>query len=172
MKALPIGLAVLSAALCVVIAGELSSHPPDAGPVARSATGGVSPQPPQPLEPPNRRSVWLDQILARPLFSPDRRPVEVGGVSGLPRLTGIVVAGSQRVAIFAGPANQHPIVAEAGTRVGAFEVQTIGDSGVTVVGPEGTSLLRPIFDPVKPSALPMAPPSQPNRAQTTRPATR
>ena len=72
--------------------------------------------------------------LARPLFSPTRRGVETA-VIGLPRLTGIVVAGSERIDFFAGPTNEHPIVAQAGAHVGAYEVQTIADTGVTVVGP-------------------------------------
>ena len=110
-----------------------------------------------------------NEIMARPLFNPTRRPVETT-VSGLPRLTGIVVAGSERVAIFAAPANEHPIVAHSGARVGAYEVQTIGDDGVTVVGPGGTTLIRPIFDVARPAGP--APGTPAARAQPARPATR
>jgi hypothetical protein len=80
------------------------------------------------------------------------------------------VTGSERVAIFAAPANEHPIVAHSGTRVGAYEVQSIADDGVTVVGPGGTVLIRPIFDVARPSPAPSGTPAQ--RAQPARPATR
>ena len=109
---------------------------------------------------------WFNEILARPLFNPDRRPIEAG-VRGLPRLTGIVVAGSQRVAIFAGPSNGRPVLAQAGAHIGAYEVRSIADEGVTVVGPTGTSLVRPAFAPARPTAPDTARPAtlQPNRPQ-------
>jgi hypothetical protein len=101
-------------------------------------------------EPLSQRDVRLAAILARPLFSPDRRPAASAArsVSGLPRLTGIVVTGSHKVAIFAAPGKA--VVAEEGVRLGAYEVMAIGDAGVTVAGPEGTTVLRPIFDPSPP----------------------
>nr|WP_294502387.1 hypothetical protein [uncultured Rhodopila sp.] len=101
-------------------------------------------------DPPGQRDGQLAAILARPLFSPDRRPAAgaARSISGLPRLTGIVVTGSRKLAIFAGPGK--PMVAEQGMRLGAYEVTAISDAGVTVAGPEGTSVLRPIFDPSPP----------------------
>ncbi len=101
-------------------------------------------------EPPGQRDVRLTAILARPLFSPDRRPAAAAArsVSGLPRLTGIVVTGAHKVAIFAAPGRA--VVAEEGVRLGAYEVTAISDAGVTVAGPEGTTLLRPVFDPSPP----------------------
>jgi general secretion pathway protein N len=91
-------------------------------------------------------------VLARPLFSPDRRPLVAAAhsVSGLPRLSGIVVSGARKVALFAGPGRT--IVAEEGLRVGAYDVVAISDSGVTVAGPGGTTVLRPVFDPALPAA--------------------
>ena len=113
---------------------------------------------------PDPHEDWFNQILARPLFNPDRRPIDTGA-RGLPRLTGIVVAGAQRVAIFAGPPNGHPVLVQAGARIGAYEVRSIADEGVTVVGPAGTSLVRPAFDPTQQSASQPARPAnlQPNR---------
>jgi hypothetical protein len=115
---------------------------------------------------PDPHEDWFRQILARPLFNPDRRPID-SGVRGLPRLTGIVVAGSQRVAIFAGPANGHPVLAQAGARIGVYQVRSIDDDGVTVVGPAGTSLVRPTFDPARPATPEAARPAGllPNRPQ-------
>ena len=87
----------------------------------------------------------------------DRRPAASGArsVSGLPRLSGIIVAGGRKVAIFAAPGK--PIVAEEGLRLGAYEVTAISDSGVTVAGPEGTTVLRPLFDPAQPAVVAKAP---------------
>jgi hypothetical protein len=157
MIAAPLGLTAVSVALCCVIAGELSDlgHE-DAYPAFAQHTPGVAGSPAEAADPPNQRKLWLDQILARPLFNPDRRPMEAG-VVGLPRLTGIVVAGSQRVAIFAATGNQHPITAEAGAHVGAYQILTIADDGVTVAGPEGTTLIRPIFDTARVTITPPLP---------------
>jgi hypothetical protein len=171
-RGLTIGLLGMSVVLCLVIATEVSglrqgnaSYPVAArvAAEARSASADAA-------EAPDRHEDWLSEILARPLFSPTRRPVETG-VSGLPRLTGIVVAGSQRVAIFAAPANGHPIVAQAGAHVGAYEVQTIGDAGVTVVGPGGTTLIRPIFDVARPAGS-VPPPAPSARPPPARPGAR
>jgi hypothetical protein len=167
-----IGLSAASILLCVVIYAETAKGPRDAVPYPAAAriALGTREHPADAVGATDRRAEWLNQIMARPLFSPTRRPVETT-VSGLPRLTGIVVAGSERVAIFAAPANEHPIVAHSGTRVGAYEVQTIADDGVTVLGPGGITLIRPIFDVARPagpaqSGTPVA------RAQPARPATR
>lgn len=90
----------------------------------------------------------LTEILARPLFSPDRRPIESArGVAGLSRLSGIVVAGTRRLAIFAGAAGGRAVIAEEGARIGRYEVRSITDTGVTVVGPDGAAVTRPVFDP-------------------------
>jgi hypothetical protein len=160
-----IGLLATSVLLCFLINAEISrglgdnaSYPATAR-VSLAARQGPTDAPGAP----DRLAQWLNDILARPLFSPTRRPVETT-VSGLPRLTGIVVTGSERIAIFAGPANEHPIVAQAGAHVGAYEVQTIADAGVTVVGPGGTTLIKPIFDVARPAG-PAAPPARPQPAR-------
>ena len=155
-RGLPIGLAATSAVLCAVVAFEISGWRQDAPAYevsARVVTANTDRRP-DVVETPNQHEAWLNEILSRPLFSPSRRPAEaVASVSrGLPRLTGIVVAGTQRAAIFAGTSNDHPIVAQAGTHVGAYEVQTVSDAGVTVAGPEGVTVLKPIFDANRPAA--------------------
>jgi hypothetical protein len=167
-----IGLSVASILLCVAIYAEISAGPRETAsyPATAGKALGTREHPADAVGAPDRRAEWLNDIMARPLFSPTRRPVGTT-VSGLPRLTGIVVAGSERVAIFAAPASEHPIVAHSGTRVGAYEVQSIADDGVTVVGPGGTTLIRPIFDAARPASP--APPGTPAaRAQPARPATR
>jgi hypothetical protein len=163
-RAVPIGLSAMAAALSCVIALEAATRP-HAIPASRvqppkAAVPNLTPV----AEGPDPHEDWFNQILARPLFNPDRRPIE-SGVRGLPRLTGIVVAGSERVAIFSGPPNGRPVLAQAGAHIGAYEVRSIADDGVTVVGPTGTSLVRPAFDPARPAAPQAAKPAnlQPNR---------
>jgi hypothetical protein len=99
---------------------------------------------------PGGRDAWLHEILARPLFNYSRRPVDAG-VRGLPRLSGIVLAGSRQVAIFAGRSGEHPIIVEAGGHVGAYEVIGITGGGVTVAGPDGKTVIKPVFDAGRPS---------------------
>jgi hypothetical protein len=111
-------------------------------------------------EAPNRANAWFKEVLARPLFNPDRRPVVSGAQSlrGLPRLTGTIVTDSRQVALFAAPSGGHPTVVEAGAHVGPYEVRAISDTGVTIVGPGGTMVLRPVFDPAPPPVSKPGPP--------------
>jgi hypothetical protein len=110
----------------------------------------------------------LNDILARPVFSPGRRPTDVGShsVAGLARLTGIVVTGSRKMAIFAGPAGGKPIVVEEGAHINAYELRAITESNVTVLGPEGTTVITPNFDPT-PQPVPKRSLSEPARAPKT-----
>jgi hypothetical protein len=119
---------------------------------------------PNPIESANQIDGILRDILARPVFSPGRRPLASNArvTNGLPRLTGIVVTGSQRTAIFAAPAAGRPITAEEGGHVGAYEVVEITRAGVTVSGPDGTKVITPIFDPAAP---PPAKPTLPARTE-------
>jgi hypothetical protein len=147
-----IALLAASAALCLVIALEIfgwRQSAPSQGPTAGAIAGHGAPD--DAARSAGRRDAWLQESLARPLFSFNRRPVEVG-MRGLPRLTGIVLAGSYRIAIFAGPSDEHPIIAQAGGHVGAYEVHAITEAGVTVAGPEGTTLIKPVFDVGRASA--------------------
>jgi hypothetical protein len=108
------------------------------------------------------------EILARPVFSPDRRPIGPGAhsIAGLSRLTGIVVNGSSKVAIFAAPAGGKPIVAEEGSHINAYEVKAINDSGVTVIGPGGTIVMTPNFDVAPPQVTKRPLPTLPELART------
>ena len=93
--------------------------------------------------------VHVATVLARPLFRPDRRPPAAPGAAAgkaaeLPRLTGIMIDGGGRRAIFAD--ERKPIVAVEGDRIGVYLVQAIAPGEVTVYGPEGQRVLRPAFD--------------------------
>lgn len=167
-RLLPIFLLTGSVALAGVIALEASNwnSPTNTQPAVQLATAR-QPGPDSEALPPNQHEDWLRQVLARPLFSPERRPLETGA-TGLPRLAGIVMNGSQRVAIFAGPSNGHPVLAEAGGHIGAYEIRSIADDGVTVVGPDGASMVKPTFDaarPASPTPRPPPPLPQPPRAR-------
>lgn len=149
----PIGLAAGSMLFAAIVAIEVSDWQAGIGDNRIDLAATARPRPSAAPLPPDRHADWLRQIRARPLFSPERRPIETG-VTGLPRLTGIVVNGTQRVAIFDGPSNGHPVLAQAGGRVGAFEVRSVTSDGVTVFGPDGTAMLRPAFDMTRPLAQP------------------
>ena len=117
--------------------------------------------------PADQHDAWFKETLSRPLFSPDRRPIgpEARTIRGLPRLTGIIVDGTRRVALFAAPPGGRPTVAEAGSHIGAYEVRDVADAGVVVMGPEGTTLIRPLFDPA-PAPAPRVPaPARPEPAR-------
>lgn len=165
------GLLVAFPVLCAVIGLEIASGPG----AAPAGTPAHLTAPPAPAvvatEAPDQRAAWFASIVSRPLFSPDRRPIgpDVAAVRGLPRLTGIVITDQRRVAIFAGPPGGHPMVVESGSHVGVYDVREIGDAGVTLSGPEGTTLVRPIFDPNQAAApKPGLPP--PPRPPLPRPA--
>lgn len=119
-------------------------------PQARAKAPGPAMPPPAALD------GEVAEILARPIFTPDRKPTGSSGksVAGLARLTGVVVTGSRKIAIFAGPTDGHPVVAEEGSRLNAYKVTEISNRGVTVVGPTGTMLVTPAFDAARPSPPP------------------
>ena len=92
-------------------------------------------------------------MLARPLFSPDRRPaadaVTVASgrtVPGLPRLAGILVGPFGRSAIFA-TNGAKPIVVQEGGRVADYTIKSIEATQVHLLGPDGAQVLYPSFEP-------------------------
>jgi hypothetical protein len=96
---------------------------------------------------PVRVQDWTQTALARPLFSPSRRPptTTVAGPQR-PRLTGIVVGPVGRWAIFAGAGDDRGIVAAVGQQAGAWRVVGIDVGSVRVLGPEGPRTLHPSRD--------------------------
>jgi len=107
-----------------------------------------------PLAPP------IAAILARPLFSPSRRPSQsnLGNAaddSGLAdsRLAGIVIEPGRRFAIFA-PQGAKLLTVTEGETVSGWRVESISPHEVSLSGPDGTKTLQPKFDPN------LAPPSE------------
>jgi hypothetical protein len=111
----------------------------------------------------------VDKMLARPLFSSDRRPppdtatLVAGASISLPRLTGVVVSSAGAFGIFAGPEGGKPVVVGEGGQVGTAVVETIAPGRVVILGPGGAVVLRPVFDEkvLQVTALDVAEPSMP-----------
>jgi hypothetical protein len=173
-RGLTISLAIAFVALCTVVGAEVVDHRMEhpAEITARPAAPPMRPDVPRPMEAPEH-GAWFQEIVARPLFSPDRRPTvsDARTIQGLPRLTGVIVNGPRRVAIFAASQGGSAVVVEAGSRVGVYEVREVTDAGVTVLGPEGTTVIRPTFDTAPPSPRATRPASAP-RPEVPRPATK
>ncbi len=95
-------------------------------------------------------------ILARPLFSPSRRPAAIvaAGREPLPRLTGIIIEKDRRTALFAAVDGGKPLALNEDGRVAGFTVQRIEAGEITLVGPGGPRSLRPTFDPSRPAPPP------------------
>lgn len=128
------------------VAREMSlAHPSDlvatpAQPAGPDATSDTSPTPAVIQD-------WTRTVLARPLFSPSRRPAATATAGPQqPRLAGIVMGPSGRRAIFAGDGDARGIVAGVGQQAGAWQVQAIDANAVQVIGPEGRRTLVPARD--------------------------
>jgi hypothetical protein len=166
---------LLATALSGIIALELRDPTPDtADPPAPRLRAAVAAADPTPARAPVALSKLVDKILARPLFSPDRRPpppapggpAATATVSGLPRLAGVLVGPFGRSAIFAPASGGKPVTAAEGARLGAYTVQSIEIGQVTVQGPNGVQVLHPSFDPNAPR--PETPPAVPPPAAPAR----
>ncbi len=95
-------------------------------------------------------------ILARPLFSPGRRPAALPTASAalpaaLPRLSGTIVHGADRSVIFVPASGGKPLVAHEGAVVGGYTVQAIQAGRVTLAGPDGVHVLWLAFGPQSPA---------------------
>ena len=149
-----IGLSLILAVLCVTLGQQLTSQPGDspadrANPIAAPSSEGSGN-----TGTTSQRDPWLQEILSRPLFNPDRRPAAniAGTIAGLPRLSAIIVQASRRTAIFAAPAGTRPIIVGIGSHIGAYTVQDIADNAITVTGPQGANVIHPSFDTTTPMA--------------------
>ena len=95
---------------------------------------------------------WTAVIGDRPLFNPDRRP-EISAMSGAvvsgqaepPRLTGILITLGDARAIFAGTAEERPVVVVKGMKIGPWQILEIDAEKVRISGPDGERTIRPRF---------------------------
>ena len=107
-------------------------------------------------------------IVARPLFSPTRRPRQTAKSEGATdpelsdvRLTGIVIEPDRRLAIFA-VAGAKPRTLSLGEALNGWKLDSISPEEVSLSGPGGTRTLQPKIDTkLVRQARPAAAPSQP-----------
>jgi hypothetical protein len=99
-------------------------------------------------------------VLARPLFSPDRRLAPPGPAVAVvetieepPRLAAVIVGPSGGLAIFE-DASGRPHVAAEGDSLGHFKVGAIAPGQVSLITPEGERVLRPKY--ASPAGTPVA----------------
>jgi hypothetical protein len=111
-------------------------------------------------------------IVARPLFSPTRRPRETAKSAGATdpelsdvRLTGIVIEPDRRLAIFA-VAGAKPRTLSLGEALNGWKLDSISPEEVSLSGPSGTRTLQPKIDTklVRQARLPAAPAQPPPAA--------
>ena len=167
------GLLLVSCGFLALIAWELGvSSAPEPTSAARPRAVAAS----HPVTVADHTDEWVATILARPLFSPDRRPpsetqVATGAapLAGLPRLSAVLVGPFGRSAIFAAE-GQRPMVVLEGNRVGAWTVRSIEDGAVEVIGPGGPRTPHPSFQsspsaPTQGVPLPASPMEAPPTAR-------
>jgi hypothetical protein len=115
----------------------------------------VRQSPPRPADTPAQQAghvqEWVATILARPLFNLSRQPPPSAAARGsgpteLGRLTGVLIDNSEKRAMFA-PDRGKPIVAEEGSRIGPYQLRAIEPGRVTIIGPDGTRVLQPAYEP-------------------------
>ncbi len=162
------GVAVGSFVLGAALAGAITlvAQPAPDDDVARpagGAVGGVSAGRQAPADAAAAQTRrWVADSLARPLFTPDRRPLaqaqaQSDKFSGLPRLSGIMITPTGRRAIFAATGRGKSDVVAEGGRVGSYLVQSISIGEVVLIGPDGRHSLHPTFDRAFP-AMTIVPP--------------
>ncbi len=143
---------ILAGLLGLVLLAELLPH---------GGAGGTLPAPSLP----NRSAAidaddvqgWTQTILARPLFTPGRRPAaSAASDNGLPRLSAILIGQGTARAIFAVD-GQKPIVLQQGGLVNGDKVQSISADTVVLLTEAGLVSIHPRFAKGGPSATPAAP---------------
>ena len=90
---------------------------------------------------------WVATLLARPPFSPDRRPTasavaDPRSVAGVPRLAGILISPNRKLAIFATDGAAKPLTALEGDAVGRYRVLSIEVGEVILHSSDGTHVLH------------------------------
>lgn len=147
-------------------------------PVGDAAELASLPTLPAPVPPQDQSAERASTIIARPLFTPGRRPTpvptpaaaQVAQVAPPPRLTGTLVGSFGKRAFFAGDGKSRS--AGESDRIGRWTVHTIGVGYVTLMGPEGPRELRVAFDTGQPNLVEAAAALSGNRAFWSNPCGR
>jgi len=157
-------LLLLASALVVVIAVEISpwQRPASGFGPAASVRPAAAPVAPVRHPPPRTKADmdrWVSVILARPLFVQDRRPARgaptAATAAGVPRLSGIIVAPEESVAIFQAKGAK-PQVAGPGDLVDGWVVSRIAANGVDLRKADARITLTPEFEDVAKAPAPAA----------------
>ncbi len=163
-------LSALAALLAALVAREVTTEAPEperapqavAAPTASRAAGPAGPSADQ-----------VASLLARPLFSPGRRPAAEARApeiaarpTPLPRLAGIMVTGGTRQAIFAPDAAGKALVVGEGDTIGGFRVQSIHEGEVTLQDGATLHSVRPRYAAAGSAAAPAAVPFKSDPAPT------
>lgn len=110
-------------------------------------------------------TLWQQQSLARPLFSPSRRPAPSTAVlSGTPRLSAIIDHDGHGSAIFMIPGRERGLIVPVGGTIGAWHLKAIAGNTVTIRENGRDSVLRPDRD------RHAAPPSSDSSSSVSAPA--
>lgn len=147
---------VLALALMGLVAAELATGA-GAGGGMEPAAPDAAPQPllPAPSLPEQHLKHWEQNAtrelaaLARPLFTPDRRPpspdaaAPAVALNAPPRLAGTLVSPGRRQAVF--ETASKPAVVGEGDRIDAWTVEAISPGKVTLAGPGGPRMLYVSF---------------------------
>jgi hypothetical protein len=150
-------LGVVGVLLAAIIGYEVFSAEP--GTTAEPAAAAPAAPPKASASPalaPPRTAEWVANILARPLFSPYRKPDAAPAKEAapapdqasndLPRLAGIQLVGTSRHAIFQPTGDTPPLVVGEGETIAGWKVETIGLTSVKLTGPGGATTVEPKFD--------------------------
>ncbi len=91
-------------------------------------------------------STLRNMLLSRPLFDPSRRPPaaptqEPTAPVEIPRLSGIMITPTEKIAVFS-PAMGAPIIVSQNSRFGPFTVLAISRESVTIKSPSGVIVVR------------------------------
>lgn len=151
-----LGLTGIACALAAVIALELLGGigaNADAASTTALRAGADAPMTPTASTQATAPEVTAN-ILARPLFTPGRRPDRAAEsanpektVTDLPRLTGIVTVMGKKLAIFQPWGGGKPIIGAVGTDIEGRKIQAISVDEIVIVGPDGAERIRPLPDP-------------------------
>jgi len=126
-----------------VLSGKALAQPPSSS----TSTSTAMPAPGTAASPAERAEAWRAQILARPLFSPSRRPApSADKLDGVPRLSGIIEGTGPLRAIFMVPGHDRGIVVPLGGHIGPWHVTGIEKGRVRVRDAQGEKVLAPDRD--------------------------
>lgn len=130
-----------------------------AGPATRSTS---APDHPDPID------QMVETVLARPLFSPSRRPPAFAVENAaMPRLSGIVLSPAGRVAIFQRASGTRTIVVAPGGTIDGWTVKDIATDAISLARASESVTMQPKFE-AGPAAVAATAPAPPKQAPTSR----